>query len=287
MPPSERRAAEPLNLNTLGIRRGRAGPIAEQGWDMKHIGILAHSAEGATLCYRTMWMDGVARLGPHNHPEITLTGRAMHHGLPLWERGELRGLRETFMGDVRRLAAAGADFFVCPDNTAHIALEAEGQPFPIPAIHIADVVGDYAAGAGRTKIGILGTEWTMTGPIYPRAFRRRGVDWAIPDLVDRRAVHDIILEELCVGTFTDDSRARYVEVIRKLAAKGCDAVALACTEVPLLVTPGDSPLPTLDSTRLLAKTAVDVALGERPMPSWRGGPVEEPPPSIPPRTVHS
>lgn len=241
---------------------------------MKHIGILAHSAEGATLCYRTVWMDGISRLGPHNHPEITLTGIAMHHALPAWEQGDLAALRAIFRADAAKLAAAGADFFVLPDNTAHIALEAPGEPFPIPCLHIAEVVADQALRDGRRSIGILGTDWTMTGPVYPGALGRRALGWEIPDEADRKIVHDIIFEELCLGIFTDESRAAYVRIIEELAARGCDSVALVCTEIPLLITADVSPLPILDSTRLLASAAVDVALGDRPMPDWRGGPVE-------------
>lgn len=237
-----------------------------------HIGILAHSAEGATLCYRTAWMEGVRRMGPHMHPKITLTGAAMAPTLELWEAGDLAALRALFMADAARLAAAGADFFVLPDNTAHIALEAPGEPFPIPCLHIADVVADRADRDGRRKVGVLGTEWTMTGPVYPAAFGRRGLGWEIPDEEDRAAVHRIIFDELCLGVFTAASRAAYVAVIERLAARGCDAVALVCTEIPLLIAQEDSPLPILDSTRLLAAAAVEVALGERPPPAWRGGP---------------
>jgi aspartate racemase len=239
----------------------------------KHIGILAHSAEGATLCYRTVWMEGVRRMGAHNHPEITLTGVPMHDLLPAWEKGDLKTLRTAFLADARKLAAAGADFFVLPDNTAHIALEAPGEPFAIPGLHIAEVVADRAAADGRTKVGILGTDWTMTGPVYPGALGRRGLGWEIPDEGDRAAVHAIIFDELCLGVFTDESRAAYIRIIERLAARGCDAVALVCTEIPLLVAPEDSPLPVLDSTRLLACAAVEVAIGERHMPAWRGGPV--------------
>lgn len=236
-----------------------------------HIGILAHSAEGATLCYRTAWLEGVARMGAHNHPEITLTGVAMHHAMPMWEAGDLAGLRALFMRDAAKLAAAGADFFVLPDNTAHIALESPGEPFPLPCLHIGEVVAAQAANDGRRKIGILGTEWTMAGPVYPGALGRRGLRWAIPAPEDRATIHRIIFEELCLGEFRDDSRAAYVAIIGKLKAEGCDAVALVCTEIPLLVTAELSPLPVLDSTRLLAKAAVDVALGDRPRPGWRGG----------------
>lgn len=240
---------------------------------MKHIGILAHSFEGATLCFRTACLEGVRRLGPHMHPEITMTCRPMALVLDAWERGDNAELRDFFMEDAKKLAAARCDFFVCPDNTAHIALESAGEPYPLPGLNIGEVVADQAAREGRTKIGILGTKYTMTGPVYPGALGRRGIDWAVPDQADRRQVDDIIFNELCLGVFTDESRNAYVRIIDQLKADGCDAVALVCTEIPLLVTPDVSPLPILDSTRLLAAAAVEVAVGDREMPEWRGGPV--------------
>jgi aspartate racemase len=240
---------------------------------MKHIGILSHSFEGATLCYRTMCLEGVRRLGPHLHPEITLTGVAMHHMLDAWDRGDLTTLRAMFVEDMVKLDAAGADFFVCPDNTAHIAMESAGEPFPLPGLHIGEIVASQAQADGRTKVGILGTNWTMTGPVYPGALGRRGIACEVPDEADRKIVHDIIMDELCLGVISDEARDAYVAIIDKLASRGCDAVALVCTEIPLLVSDEVSPLPTLDSTRLLAKAAVEVAIGDRPMPTWRGGPV--------------
>lgn len=242
----------------------------------KHIGILAHSAEGATLCYRESWLEGARRRGPHNHPEITLTGVAMHHLLPAWKKGDLAALRTAFMADMAKLAAAGADFFVLPDNTAHIALQAPGEPFPLPCLHIGEVVAEQALRDGLRRIGILGTNWTMEGPVYPGAFGRRNIQWAIPEPADREIVHRIIFEELCLGIFTDASRAEYVRIIHALAEQGCDAVALVCTEIPLLITAETSPLPILDSTRLLARAGVDVALGARPMPKWRGSEIQPP-----------
>ena len=236
-----------------------------------HIGIVAHSAEGATLCYRTMWLEGVRRLGEHNHPEITLTGVAMHHSLAAWERGDFQSVRRVFIRDAAKLVAAGADFFVVPDNTAHIALEQPGETFPLPCLHIGEVVADQALRDGRRVIGILGTEWTMSGPVYRGAFGRRGMAFDVPDEDDRRTIHGIIFDELCLGIFRDESRAAYVRIIEKLRDRGCDAVALVCTEIPLLITPDVSPLPTIDSTRLLAVAAVEVAFGERELPVWRGG----------------
>jgi aspartate racemase len=240
---------------------------------VKHIGILSHSFEGATLCYRTMCLEGVARLGPHQHPEITLTGVAMHHMMEAWDKDDRPTLRAMFACDIGKLAAAGADFFVCPDNTAHIALESEGDPFPIPGLHIGEVVADRAQREGRKKVAILGTNWTMTGPVYPGALGRRGIEWEIPDEDDRELIHHVIMDELCLGVVSDESRDAYCRIIAKLANYDCDSVALVCTEIPLLVTAEVSPLPILDSTRLLARAAIDVALGDRPMPIWRGGPV--------------
>ena len=240
---------------------------------MKHVGILAHSFEGATLCFRTACLEGVRRLGEHIHPEITMTCSPMALVLEAWEQGDNARLRAFFAKDAAKLAAAGAEFFVCPDNTAHIALESAGEPFPIPGLHIGEVVAEQAARDGRRKIGILGTKYTMAGPVYPGALGRRGLDWAVPSEEDRTLVNAIIFDELCLGAFRDESRDAYVRVIEKLAHDGCDAVALVCTEIPLLITPDVSPLPVLDSTRLLAQAAVEVAIGERPMPEWRGGPV--------------
>ena len=240
---------------------------------MKHIGILAHSFEGATLCYRTTCLEGVRRLGPHLHPEVTMTGVAMHFMMDAYEAGDHARVRELFQPDIGKLAAAEADFFICPDNTAHIALELEGTDFALPCLHIAEVVAEQARAEGRRKVGILGTKYTMTGPVYPGALGRRGIDWAVPDEADRTLINEIIFGELCLGVFKESSRDTYVEVIRKLADEGCDAVALVCTEIPLLITADVSPLPVLDSTRLLAAAAVEVAIGERPMPTWRGGPL--------------
>ena len=240
---------------------------------MKHIGILAHSFEGATLCFRTACLEGVRQMGSHMHPEITMTCAPMSLLLEAWERSDNQTLRAAFTNDARKLAAAGCDFFVCPDNTAHIALESPGEPYPISGLHIGEVVAEQAKRDGRHRVGILGTRFTMTGPVYPGSLGRRLIDWAVPDEADRKTIDDIIFDQLCLGIFTDESREAYVRIIDKLKADGCDAVALVCTEIPLLITQDISPLPILDSTRLLAAAAVEVATGERPMPDWRGGPI--------------
>jgi amino-acid racemase len=240
---------------------------------MRHLGILAHSAEGAALCFRAFCQEGFAELGEHQHPDVTMDCIALARSMPAWDRGDHRSIRATLSLSVRRLAAAGADFFACPDNTAHLALEQPGEPLALPGLHIAEVVADRAARHGRGRVGVLGTSYTMDGPVYPRALAARGIAAEVPGPDDRRLLNRIIFEELVNGVFTEASRRQYVRVIEALAARGCDAVALVCTEIPLLVAPGDAPLPTLDSTRLLARAAFEVAVGRRPMPAWRGGPV--------------
>lgn len=239
---------------------------------MRHLGILAHSAEGAALCFRSFCQEGFRELGPDDHPDVTLDLIALARSMPAWDAGDHDPIRATLAESLRRLAAAGADFFVCPDNTAHLALERPGGDLPLPGLHIVRVVADRAARDGRTRVGVLGTRFTMDGPLYPRELAARGIAAEVPDAADRDTVHRIIFEELVNGVVTEESRRAYVRIIEGLAARGCDAVALVCTEIPLLVPPEASPLPTLDSTRLLARAAFETAAGRRALPSWRGGP---------------
>ena len=243
---------------------------------MRHIGILAHSADGAALCFLEMVREAARRLGPHEHPEITLSILPMAPTLEQYERNDLAAAHTYLARTAQRLADAGCDFFVCPDNTAHIALELPRRPLPLPGLHIAEVVAERAAAEEYGCVGLLGTKWTMEGAVYPAAFTRYGIRMRTPPPGDRALVDDVIFRELCQGTLADASRAEYVRIIEGLAAEGCDAVALCCTEIPLLVTPDVSPLPTLDSTRLLARAAVEVAQGERPAPTWHGGRVRRP-----------
>lgn len=242
---------------------------------MRHCGILAHSAEGAALCFLTFCHEGAREMGAHLHPDVSLDCIAMGQSMPAWDAGNYAPIRDIHARSIERLAAASADFFVCPDNTSHIALETDGADFALPGLNIADVVAAEAKARGYTKVGILGTRYTMTGPVYPRALEAAGLSHAVPPAGEQDALNRIIFEELCNGVFTDASRSVYVAAIEGLKARGCDAVALVCTEIPLLVTEDVSPLPTLDSTRLLARAAFRAASGDDPLPRWRGGPVKE------------
>ena len=192
--------------------------------------------------------------------------------MPAWEARDYTSIRTILALSVQRLAAAGADFFVCPDNTAHIALEQPGSELALAGLHIAEVVADQAARDGRRRVGVLGTKYLMEAPLYPRVLAEHGIVVELPGDDDRRIINEIIFEELVNGVFTANSRTEYLRIIAQFADRECDAVALVCTEIPLLVTPEASPLPTLDSTRLLARAALEVAVGDRPLPGWRGGP---------------
>jgi aspartate racemase len=228
---------------------------------MQHIGIMAHSADGAALCFLEMVREASRRLGPHRHPEITLSILPMGPMLEMYERGDLPAVRRYLTRTAERLAAAGCDFFVCPDNTAHLALDLPGDPLPLPRLHIAEIVAQRARAEGHRCVGLLGTKWTMEGAVYPGAMERAGVGLRTPGPADRALVDRVIFDELTQGVLTDESRAEFVRIIEELRRAGCDAVALSCTEIPLLITPEVSPLPTLDSTRLLARAAVATALG--------------------------
>lgn len=244
------------------------------GGRMRHIGIHQYSVEGATLCFHEIMRIAQQRMGEHAHPVVTMTGLAMADTIGEWDLKDHHLLRARSAAVVERLAQAGADFFLCPDNTAHIALETEGPPLALPGLHIAEVVADEARGRGFRKVGVLGTSWTMQGPVYPRALGARGIGWAVPDGEIQAELHRIIMAELCLGRFEPASIEYFRSAVDSLAEAGCDSVALVCTEIPLILSDRNSALPTLDSTRLLARTAVGVALGERPLPSWRGGPLE-------------
>jgi aspartate racemase len=232
---------------------------------MKTLGIAAHSAEGGTLCFLSACREGAAILGPHMHPTIVASAVPMALSMPGWESGDHAAVGRHLAEGVRRCADAGADFYICPDNTAHIALEQIARDLPIPGLHIAEVVCHEIVQKGWKRVGLLGTKWTMTGPVYARALEARHLERLIPDEATRLRLNAAIFDELCQGRFPAATTDLFVQAIAALKARGAECVILGCTEIPLIITPDNSPLPTLDSTRLLAKYAVREAVSERPI----------------------
>lgn len=232
---------------------------------MKTIGIVAHSAEGAALCYLTACREGGVRLGPHMHPTIVMSSVPMALSLPGWESGNHQIVAKVLTEGVQLVADGGADFFVCPDNTAHIVLEQIAADLPLPGLHIAEVVCQDIMNHGWKRVGLLGTKYTMTGPVYQRALEQRGLERIVPDEPVREQLNTAIFDELCQAIFDTETTQRFVDAIEDLKARGAECVILGCTEIPLIVTETNSPLPIIDSTRLLAKYAVTEATSDRPI----------------------
>ncbi|MBS0367127.1 MAG: amino acid racemase [Proteobacteria bacterium] len=229
--------------------------------DRGHIGIVACSAEGAALCFREIASYAAGRLGEHLHPQVTLSCIAMGDWLPAFDAGDYETLAQIMLRETHIVATAGAQLAICPDNSAHLAFEILEPRSPIPWLHIATEVARAAQARGYRRAALLGTRFTMGGPVYPRAFAGLGMQIVVPTAAEQRLVDDIIFTELVKGVFTEDSRLRYNQVIARLKTdEECDCVVLGCTEIPLLVRADDCPLPTLDSTRLLARSAVDAVL---------------------------
>jgi aspartate racemase len=226
----------------------------------KHIGIVGCSAEGAALCYRTLCLEAQGYMGEHMHPEITMHTFPLGDYLPAIKQDDHTAIAELMLSSARKLAGAGADFLICPDNTIHESFDIVEARSPLPWLHIADAVGEAAHSHGYQLLGLTGTRYLMTGPVYPERLKRHGIKCIIPSEVDRGKINAIIFSELVNGIVTESSRLFFNDVIEIFKSQDCTAAILGCTEIPLLVDPGDCPLPVLDSTRLLARAALKRAL---------------------------
>lgn len=227
---------------------------------MLHIGIVACSTEGAALCYRTISLEGAQMIGRHDHPEVSLHSFSLAEYMKRIDANDWAGVAELILGSAEKLAKAGADFLICPDNTIHQAFDLVEHRSPRPWLHIAREVATEAGRRGYKRLAVLGTRYLMEGPVYREALKAAGIEHRVPGAEQRERINHIIFDELVNGQFLPRSLAYHIEVIRELKDEGCDAVVLGCTEIPLLVTAEDSPLPPLDSTRLLARAAVRKAV---------------------------
>jgi aspartate racemase len=222
-----------------------------------HIGIVACSAPGAALCYETICAEAQELLGPHEHPEISLHAYSFAEYVHLLEAGDWDGVGRLLVQSATKLASIGARFAICPDNTAHQAMEYVKTGSPIPWLHIAEVVVREAVRTGAKRLGILGTRYLMEGPVYPEKLAAANLEWRVPPPPDREVINRIIFEELVLGRLTEEARSQFERIIEELRrAESCDAILLGCTELPLAITPEMSQLPLFDSTRLLARAAI-------------------------------
>jgi aspartate racemase len=227
-----------------------------------HIGIVACSAEGAALCYRTICAEAAVILGPYAHPEVTLHSLSFADYMERIERNDWPAVAELMLISAHKLAQSGADFFICPDNTIHQALAYVEPHSPLPWLHIAEAVAASAAERGFSKLALTGTRWLVSSEVYPEKLTARGIDYLRPTPAEREEINRIIMDELVHGIFKPESVATFQRIIARMKAEGCDAVVLGCTEIPLLINDANSPLPTLDSTRLLARAAIRRAISQ-------------------------
>jgi aspartate racemase len=227
----------------------------------KHIGIVACSAEGAALCYKTICVSGFRHLGPHAHPEVSMHTHSLADYVACLDRGDIEGIGDLMLSSAFKLKAAGAEFLICPDNTIHQAMDYVVARSPLPWLHIAEVLAAEAAAKGYRRLALLGTQWLIESDVYPAKLQARGIECIRPEPAERRRLGEIIMTELVYGAFEPESIAYFEKVIARLKKEeGCDAVALGCTEIPLIISDANSALPTLDSTRLLARAALVYAL---------------------------
>jgi len=226
----------------------------------KHIGIVACSAEGAALCYRTLCTEAATYMGEHMHPEVSMHTHPLGEYMVHIRSGDWAEVAKLMLSSARKLHSIGAQFAICPDNTIHEAFDLVVSDSPIPWLHIAEEVGREAERLGLKQLAITGTKYLMTGPVYPHALSKFGIACQIPEEPDRERIDAIIFGELVNGVFNEESRLYFNTVVRKMKERGCQGVVLGCTEIPLLVDPNDCPLPTFDSTRLLARAALRESL---------------------------
>jgi aspartate racemase len=227
----------------------------------RHIGIVGCSAEGAALCYRTICLEAEPLMGKHAHPEVTLhTISLADYMAPLISGAGWQPVAELMLRSVEALRRAGADFVICPDNTIHAALPYVVDRSSLPWLHIAEEVGKEARGRGFHKLGLTGTRFLVNSAVYPEKLKALGIGFLRPSDEQREKINTIIFEELVRGYQTAEALCYFQKVIADFKAQGCDAVVLGCTEIPLLVHDQVSSLPTLDSTRILARAALRHAL---------------------------
>jgi aspartate racemase len=222
----------------------------------QHIGIIACSAEGAALCYRSICLGGSDLLGPHDHPEVSLHTHSLAEYMKYIDRDDWRGVGSLMLSSANKLAQIGADFLICPDNTIHQALPFIAADLPVRWLHIAEVVAAQAVGRGFHRLGLTGTRYLVESDVYPEKLKPRGLEFVRPNPAERDEINRIIFEELVHGILNPESVAAFQQVMQRMKDQGCDAVVLGCTEIPLLMNDANSPLPTLDSTRLLARMAL-------------------------------
>ena len=228
---------------------------------MRRIGLLGGmSWESTELYYRIINQEVRTRLGGFHSARIVMASVDFADVEAMQAAGDWGAAGELLADEARGLEAAGAECLVLCTNTMHKVADAIEGAVDIPLLHLADVTAAAVRGAGLDRVALLGTRFTMEQPFYADRLRSHGVDVLVPEGDDLTLVHDVIYDELVLGVVRDESRAAYVDVVRRLAERGAGGVVLGCTEIELLIGPDDVDVPVFATTALHARAAVDFAL---------------------------
>lgn len=214
--------------------------------DMQHIGIVGCSAEGAALCYKTICVESARYLSRYAHPQVSMHTLSLADYVDCIQNNDWDGVGDLMLNSAARLAAAGADFLLCPDNTIHQAFDYVRPRSSLPWLHIAEVVAQQAQACGYQRLGLTGTQWLVMSDVYPQKLKQLGLEYLRPNDDESAEMNRIIMEELVCGEFLAESTAYFQRVIARMKSAGCDAVVLGCTEIPLIINAENASLPVLD-----------------------------------------
>jgi aspartate racemase len=206
-------------------------------------------------------------MGQHDHPEVSMRTHSLAEYMNFVCRNDWNSVGDLMLSSANKLAKAGAEFLICPDNTIHKSFAYVRERSPLPWLHIAEVIADQAVERGFKKIGITGTRYLVESDVYPEKLSASGLEYLRPSAEERAEINRIIFEELVYGVFNPEGIIYLQKVISRLKNEGCDSVVLGCTEIPLIINDQNSPLPTLDSTRSLARAALKHALKQACAPA--------------------
>jgi len=228
----------------------------------KHIGIAGVSTEGAFLCARTIQGEAERQLPAEQRPQISLHMHPFAAYSDALSRSDMGAVAGLLIDSIDRLRRAGAEFAIIPANAVHIAIDEVSRGASIPVLNLVEEVALESERRGYGRVAVLGAQWTMRSGLYDGPMRRRGIEPIIPGEEDQRAIHSIITEELFAFRVREESTARLLAIVEKLKARGCQAVVLACTELPLALNEENCGVGVLDTTRLLAERALAFSRAE-------------------------
>ena len=228
---------------------------------MKMIGLLGGMSWESSIEYERMINEGVReQLGGTHSADLVIRSYDFTRIEELQAAGDWDRAGDLLAADAARLEAAGAEIIVLCTNTMHLLADRIEAAIGVDFLHLADATADAVVAAGITSVALLGTRYTMEQEFYRGRLERRGLAVIVPDEPDLTTVHDVIYDELVRGVVTADSKARYLEVIGRLVDRGAMGVIAGCTEIELLVGPGDVAIPYFPTTAIHAAAAVAAAL---------------------------